>query len=388
MTMIYKKEEKQNIHTNVKDDTVKFRNSNFELLRLLSMFLIIISHYSLHGGFDAPTYNTLSINKYFLQILLHGGKIGCYLFMFITGYFMIYRKNNYKKILKLFLELEFYSIVIFFIFNFGMGKYYSKKDWIRNLLPIVYGNWFVVNYIMMYFFIPFINKIVLCLDDKNLKKMVLLIVIIYSLIPTIGYYVPKYQWSFSNFDFMLVSYIIGAYIRIKGFSKFEDKKKCIKIILISVCILLLLILVMDLLATKFKNNTYIWMATITRYQTAFGELLISIAIFYLFKNISFKSRFINFIAPSMLGIYLIHDNDLVRPWLWKEVFPNNNYLYTNYLVVHFFVKVVAVFIICLIIDLIRRYMIEKPCQKLIDWTYEKSKSAVKKIWQGLDRFFA
>ena len=364
------------------------RNSSFELLRILSMCFIVIYHYSFHGGFDAVTHNTLSINKFFIQTLLFGGKIGCYLFMFITGYFMINGRMNYKKIFKLILELEFYSLVIFFIFNYGLGKHYSKKDWVRNLFPIIYGNWFVVNYIMLYLFIPFINKLLLQLNEKSLKKMILLIIMVYSIIPSIFYYVTKYQWSFSNFDFMLVSYMIGAYIKIKGFSKFDSRKNCIKAILISFITLIALVIVMDLLAFKLRNNTYTWMATVTRAPTSFLLLIISIAIFYIFKNISFKSTFINFIAPSMLGIYLIHDNDLVRPWLWKEVFPNNDYLYTNYLVVHFLVKVIAVFIICLIIDLIRRYMIEKPCQKLIDWMYERSKSVAMRIWRGLDRFFA
>lgn len=29
---------------------IKERNSNIELLRILSMFMIVISHYSVHGG--------------------------------------------------------------------------------------------------------------------------------------------------------------------------------------------------------------------------------------------------------------------------------------------------------------------------------------------------
>ena len=142
-----------------KNKPFKEKNSSIEFLRIVSMIFIIIYHYSIHGGFDDITYNNLSLNNLFLQILLFGGKIGCYLFMFITGYFMINGRMNYKKIFKLILELEFYSLVIFFIFNYGLGKHYSKKDWVRNLFPIIYGNWFVVNYIMLYLFIPFINKL-------------------------------------------------------------------------------------------------------------------------------------------------------------------------------------------------------------------------------------
>ena len=370
------------------NNKIKNRNSSFEILRIISMILIITHHYSIHGGFDAITYDNLSINQFFLQILLFGGKIGCYLFMFITGYFMICRRMNYKKVFILFLELEFYSLVIFLIFNLGMGRHYSKKDWIRNIFPIIYGNWFVVNYIMLYFLLPFINKLVLHLSKKELKIMILSIIIIYSIIPSICYYITQYQWSFSNFDFMIVSYIIGAYIRINGFSKFDKKRTCVKTILFSFSILIFWVIFMDSLAYILKNNSYIWMATVTRAPTSFLLLMIAIATFYIFKNNSFNSKIINFIAPSMLGVYLIHDNDLIKPWIWKELFPNNNYLYSNYLVVHFGVKVFAVFIISLVIDLLRRYIIEKPCKQLIDLMYVIIKLGVKRIWVCLDRFFS
>lgn len=368
------------------DNQIKKRNSSFELLRIISMILIITHHYSIHGGFDAITYENLSLNHFFLQILLFGGKIGCYLFMFITGYFMISGRMNYKKIFKLFLELEFYSLVIFFIFNFGMDKNYSKKDWIRNIFPFIYGNWFVVNYIMIYFLIPFINKLILHLNKNELKTMIMIIIIIYNIVPSIAYYITKYQWSFSNFDFMIVSYIIGAYIRINGFLKFEKKRICVKTIVFSVIVLIFLVIIMDFMAYKLKNNSYIWMATVTRAPTSFLLLMIAISIFYIFKNNYFYSRTINIIAPSMLGIYLIHDNDLIKPWLWNEVFPNNNYLKSNLLFGHFLAKVAAIFIISLIIDLIRRYIIERPCQKMIDFIYEKSKFEIGKILSRLDRF--
>lgn len=361
----------------------KKRNSSFELLRIIAMILIVTYHYSLHGGFDKITPSNVSINNIFIQVLLFGGKIGCYLFMFITGYFMIYGKLNCKKVFRLFLELEFYSLLIFFIINFGMNKHFSKRDWIRNALPIVYGNWFVVNYIMLYCFIPFINKLLLSISRKELKKLIILTILIYSIIPSITYYIDKYQWVFSNFDFMLVSYLIGAYIRINGIPKFESKKFCLKMITISYGILILLTLLFDLLGIKMKKELYIWMATVSRAPTMIFLILISIAIFYIFKNNSFYSRIINFIAPSMLGIYLIHDNELLKAWYWKEFFPNNNYLYSNYLFVHFLIKVIGIFIVSLIIDLIRRLLIEKPCSKIIDKGYEKIKGVIHRVYNKL-----
>ena len=70
----------------------KERNSSFELLRLISMLLIVMHHYSLHGGFDYMS--TLSLRLYFIQCLNMGGKLGVNLFILISGYFLC--KSNFK----------------------------------------------------------------------------------------------------------------------------------------------------------------------------------------------------------------------------------------------------------------------------------------------------
>lgn len=44
------------------------RQSNFELLRIISMILIVAHHYAVHGGFEI-TEKALSLNKIWIQIL-------------------------------------------------------------------------------------------------------------------------------------------------------------------------------------------------------------------------------------------------------------------------------------------------------------------------------
>lgn len=63
------------------------RNSNIEMLRIMSMFLIILHHGTLYSGFDFPL-QSISISKMCVDILSMGGKIGVSLFILITGYFL------------------------------------------------------------------------------------------------------------------------------------------------------------------------------------------------------------------------------------------------------------------------------------------------------------
>ncbi|WP_314642658.1 hypothetical protein [uncultured Veillonella sp.] len=50
------------------------RESNIELLRIVSMVLIIMHHFSVHGTF--PFTPELTFNKVFLQVFGLGGKAG------------------------------------------------------------------------------------------------------------------------------------------------------------------------------------------------------------------------------------------------------------------------------------------------------------------------
>lgn len=71
----------------------KQRNSSFELLRIVSMILIIAHHYSVHGGW-VYDYNILSTNKLFIDLLSIGGKLGVNCFVVITGFFLVVLNLN------------------------------------------------------------------------------------------------------------------------------------------------------------------------------------------------------------------------------------------------------------------------------------------------------
>ena len=89
----------------------KQRSSNLELLRIISMFLIVMHHYAVHGGFQLLEKD-LSLNKIIIQILSGGGQLGVNLFILISGYFLIDSEFKINKLLKLIFETFFYSVII------------------------------------------------------------------------------------------------------------------------------------------------------------------------------------------------------------------------------------------------------------------------------------
>ena len=74
--------------------TTKERASNFELLRIIVMFGIVLFHYSDHSCNDITYANALPSNTVFEYFCRIGGGLGNCVFMILSGYFML--KSQFK----------------------------------------------------------------------------------------------------------------------------------------------------------------------------------------------------------------------------------------------------------------------------------------------------
>ncbi len=89
-------------------------------------------------------------------------------------------------------------------------------------------------------------------------------------------------------------------------------------------------------------------------------LLCGIGLFYTFKNIQIESQWINHLAKTMFGVYLIHDNPLISNWLWNEVINVSRFYDSNFLVIISVLCCLIVMCVCAAIDYLRIKFIEKP----------------------------
>lgn len=110
---------------NLTATTKKVRSSNFELLRILAMFLIINFHLTLYGVIHPITQGSTEyfnhpavyLKLFILYTVRPWGKIGVALFVIISGYFMVKKGssvNLFSTAKKLFLHLAFASIFLVF----------------------------------------------------------------------------------------------------------------------------------------------------------------------------------------------------------------------------------------------------------------------------------
>ena len=332
------------------EEKYKKRDLNFEILRIFSIFLIILHHYALKGGLDAEL-DTFSINKLISNFIVIGGKVGVNLFVLISGYFLINSKFSMKKIIQIVLQVLFYSVIC------GILAYFlDLKDakWvIKSFFPISYRiYWFATAYVGLYLLSPFINKLLNSITKKQHKYLLLILLIMLSLTHSILLSSEPYM---NDIAWVIFVYMIAAYI--KKYDIIEPKRNCYKFIAIFGYIIMFLI---GALCTYLAQKIQIAEEGI-HYYTSMNSiicLITSIAIFMCFKNIKISDKYnkvICFFSSASFGVYLFHDS-AIREFLWKNILKTPYFYWANAgsLILHIILSAIIIYILGTIIETARK----------------------------------
>ncbi len=341
----------------------KERNSNIELLRIISIFFIIVHHYALHNRlYDLEIVN---INKYIGIGAFSLGKIGVNIFIIITGYFLINKDIAIKKLLKLWLQIFFYSLGIAMIFYIFKHTSITPTSWIKIIMPISFNRyWFITVYFFLYLFIPIINEYISKIDKERYKKVLLIffiiLVVTYSLAYSSSSYFLAEQTPFSNLIYFVFLYLIGGYIKKYKITKIENmsNKRIAFTTLLFFMVYMTILCVCEIIDSKFNvlGNALNWY---TRSNSIF-VFIISVFMFCLFKNMNIKNnKIINFIASTCFGTYLIQSHTYTKAYLYKKILKTTLYYNSIFLIVHMILSAIVIIIIGAVIDLIRQYLLEK-----------------------------
>lgn len=327
------------------------RLTNIELLRIISMLMILSLHLLVFSGL-LTTYNNFSIRSLFVWTLESICFVAVNCYVLISGYFLVDSNFNYKKICKLWITVFFYSTSIYIILLFTKKIDLTMKSAISSIFPISLGNyWFATTYIVLYILSPFLNLLIHSLNKKQYQHLLILIVSIFSIWAT---FIPQgntinYGGSYS-ISWFICLYFIAGYLKI--FYKNNSIKNYIYLLgyVFLSCINVLLYFGLTKLNSSFIRPDFLYnyySITIT---------LASICLFLFFKNIKIKNAFFNkliyFFAPTTFGIYLIHENSNIRQLLWSKFYFIAD---TNIMIMILLIMIVPfiLFFIFAIIDKIR-----------------------------------
>ena len=293
------------------------RERNFEVLRTMAMFFIVVYHCLTHGigagyGFSATNPISLS-NLLFSDFMLVFSSIAVNLYVMISGYFLVDLDFKLSRIVRTWTNACFYSFVITVIFMALQIIPLNVLSIGKSLFPISSdAYWFVTQYIGLLVISPFLAMMVRQLTYR--QYLILLIggaILCLAIIPDFPlgkrFYVAHGNsiWSF-------------AYLFIvAGFIKHHLKEIPVARLLTLTVLVTLVVFACEIGAGYQSGDIHLsWLD----YNGL--PFVLSVVVFLLVRQYrvpenGFWSLLVK-MAPYTFGVYLIHDHLLVRDWLWSS----------------------------------------------------------------------
>ena len=346
------------------------RDSNLELFRCVAMLLIVAHHYVFNSGLtsvESPIWNEPWLwRSLFLLVFGSWGKTGINCFMVITGYYMCQSVITGRKYFRLLAEIYFYKIAIAIIFALTGYQPISLKILLQIILPFTEINRnFTGCFIVFYLFIPFLSIIVKNMTARQHIWLIVLCLFIYTIVGSIPWTnVPMHYVSW-----FMVLFLVSSWLRLHadGYMKSENSIWNGGGLLILLIVDIASIFVVTWMSTRhpiFKKLCIYFMSESSKPL----PLLTGIMAFMFFKKLRLPYiPLVNIMGGSTFGVLLIHANsDTMRKWLWRDFLHNVDMYDSSWLVAHAAGSVLAIFILCIVIDRLRLRFIEPPVMALFD----------------------
>lgn len=337
----------------------KFRYEGIDLLRIISMLMVVVLHILGIGGVIENTVENTS-NYYISNFMEHFCFCAVNLYALITGFVYIKATYRFHKIVSLWCEVFFYSFLITIIFLLLPGFNISKINIIYGLIPITSSRyWYFTSYFCLFLLIPFLNKAINNMSQLLHKRIVFIGFILFGVISLIGSFVGCYD-IFKLEDgysaiWLMYLYIVGAYIKLYYRRNLYKKKVYFIIYLCSVFANFFF----DMCVIYVKKHVYSKLPNVTLqiYNSPF-IIIASIALFLLFVDLHFSKgkSIINIFSSVSFSVYLISVHPVLFYEFQKSIFNSYASMSSGLLVLSVVISAVAIYIVCSLIGYIQKQL--------------------------------
>ena len=353
------------------------RESGIELVKIIAIFLIVISHVvrTLCVGNSYISYQDYVLNlyaattnvQYFLLILFrHLGVLGNTVFFVSSAWFLL-RSSRFKKAKWLFMLVEIWviSVSILIVTYLITGGSISGELILKSFFPTLFSNnWYLTCYLLFYPIHPLLNTVIRSLDKRHLFRFSTALFTLYCVFGFLSD-----SWFFSSLIILWITfYFVMAYIQLYLVDFSNDPKKNALLFLFGLVGFIGLPALTNYLGLRipFLRNQML------RWSTSSNPFLIAMAIamFNIARNIHFRSGAVNYIAGLSMLIYIIHENILLSNYFRPYII---NLIYTNYGYDHIVLWVLFLSVGILLFGIVCSALYDKTLRPLVvkfcDWLY-------------------
>lgn len=333
------------------------RQSNFELLRILCMVLIVGFHITGQTGMDGCGLGD-GIAYYYCIFIGSAGRLVCNTFVMIGAWFLADSKFRSERIVNLWLEIFVYSVAITII-CLGIGcEEAGIVTLIQSFFPI-FGRpvWFGAEYICLLLMTPWLNEM---LGEKNMhrtrqvvKLFGILIIGCATLFP-VGHTTP----AFSELVWFCFLYLfVGLYKRGQMTVCQKIEKYSFVWFLLSYLVLCGMKIVADM--TGIEPLRYLYTYYRGHYEALLG-FVCSFCLFLAFKNWKVgHNKLVNLISRSTFAVYIIHQTPAFYKYLWNGIFQVDASVENGNMIGYSLLVIAVIFAVSVCVDNIRIFVMDK-----------------------------
>jgi surface polysaccharide O-acyltransferase-like enzyme len=303
------------------------RNSSFEIMRLLAMFMIVYEHCM--GAISLHTNDVLSAIDNLSWLCEAFTICSVNLFFLLTGYFASSKSFKVGKTAYVWGKTIFYSLVIYLLAVAVGADSFTVKKAVSYACPIFTRKyWFMQVYIVLIILSPYIMTSVEQLTMKKHLTLVCILLVFFSLHQT---FIPvsrtlDYTQGY-GIIWAVVLLIVGNFLNKWGGAFI--KKIPAAVFLAGYVFIALCMFASNVAIIKFdiaqgvtsRNNFYQY--------NSISTLAESLCLFCFFAKLSmggWSSRIVNRISASALAVYLIAGHPLLLGSIWSKIFHMEKYL--------------------------------------------------------------
>lgn len=332
--------------------------ANLDLLRSVAMMLVVVLHYlgkgELLSELTDPDMSLTEGVAWFLEAL---AIVAVNVYMLISGYFVSTSSFKVSRLLKLWLQLEFYSVVV--------GSVAMLAGWVPAedintyfllglLFPVSMGHyWFMTAYIYLYLLFALFGPVLKKLDKQQLQLILVLLFTVFCLVKS---FVPvRFELDELGYDCLwyMCMFLLGAYIRRYGLPVLTGKLRSAALYILACCAIFAGTMLMREIYLRTGSLSYIIKFLYDYNHIA--NVLAALGLFGLFLHMRLPEglgRIVGKIAPYTLGVYLLHENQAVR-YLWQNLLGADRIHTVLGLLLGVLIAVVIVFTAGILVDMLR-----------------------------------
>lgn len=337
----------------------KERQVGPEVLRCLSMMMVIIMHFLLEGGVLDLCETDMSETTAVAWILEAFSAAAVNIYILISGYFLYESHFKIKRLIRLVIQVWFYSFAIGILcIKLGLVEQGDSELFLKLLFPITNRHyWFVTEYIKLYLILPCVGIAVHKMTEQTLKRILIMYFILFCLFKSLfPFHMADdrkgYDWLWFVFIFF-----IAAYIKKRGINCFfKNKIQAFAVYVVcSIAIFFLSMGMGEMVKKGFLTDSILLFMDYNHLLV----LLAGLGLFSVFIQTERKMGGIGKVCRKIgkytLGVYLLHENIGMRT-IWPYFFGAEKISSPFGLVTRLAVAVLVVFTAGILLEAIRSFL--------------------------------